>query len=185
MNTQVGMGFGLHALTDQWITHGPIHHIQPLLPFDKRITPVENGDAALARRWKEEEEAYSRVARVVAKKTPLHHSGRAHKVTPREMRAVAGGHEGVGDPFGHARRNDLPQPKHAERFRPGRPHTRRSLTWLDHALRHDPDLRDDTAHPQPATHAAARSFMRRMHARAAKRVPKDSVEREHWREVHG
>ena len=50
--------------------------------------------------------------------------------TPREMAAVAGGHEGAGDTLGHRRRNDVPQPKHAERFRPGRPHQRRSLPWL-------------------------------------------------------
>lgn len=178
------MRFGLHALADQWISHGPIH-VGPLLPYDKIITPVENGEVALARRWRHEEEDYARVARVVARQTPLRHSGQPHKVTPREMRAVAGGKEGVGDPFGHARRNDVPQPKFAERFRPGRPHERRSLTWLTHALRHDPDLRENTADPQHATHAATRSFMHRMHARAAKQVPKDSVENEHWREVHG
>ena len=86
--------------------------------------------------------------------------------TPREMAAVAGGHEGAGDTLGHRRRNDVPQPKHAERFRPGRPHSRRGLPWLSHAIRHDPDLRDHNA----GTHTAARAFMHRMHARAAKRV---------------
>ena len=165
MSTHTGMRFGHHALPDQWLHHGPIH-IQPLLAFDKRITPHENGDVSLARRWATERAAYARLSSVAARKAPLHYTERPHMPTPRMMYVHTYGEEGVGDTLGHARRNDLPQPKHAERFRPGRPHSRRGLPWLSHAIRHDPDLRDHNA----GTHAAARAFMHRMHARAAKRV---------------
>lgn len=155
----------LHAASDQWLHHGQVH-IQPLLGHDKRITPTESGDVSIARRWAAEREAFAQAAKPLSRAPHW----KPHMPTPREMAAVAGGHEGAGDTLGHRRRNDVPQPKHAERFRPGRPHQRRSLPWLTHALRHDADLRDDTAHPQPLAHAG----LWRMHAtRAAKRVPRD------------
>ena len=151
----------LHAASDQWLHHGQVH-IQPLLGHDKRITPTESGDVSIARRWAAEREAFAQAAKPLSRAPHW----KPHMPTPREMAAVAGGHEGAGDTLGHRRRNDVPQPKHAERFRPGRPHSRRGLPWLSHAIRHDPDLRDHNA----GTHAAARAFMHRMHARAAKRV---------------
>jgi len=165
MSTHMGMRFGRHAQSDQWLDHGPIH-IQPLRSFDKLITPHENGEVSLARRWATERAAVARLSSATARKAPLHYTDRPHMPTPLMMHVTTFRREGVGDPLGHARRNDLPQPKHAERFRPGRPHSRRGLSWLSHAIRHDPDLRDHNA----GTDAGARAFMHRMHARAAKRV---------------